>query len=47
MLGVNGIAYRCRFARKTKVTFVIPARIYGRPALPLLPGNIGIAGRPP
>ena len=47
MLGLDGIACRCRFARKGNVAFVIPARIYRGPALPLLPGNIGVTGRLP
>jgi hypothetical protein len=38
MLGLNGIACHCRFARKGNVTYVTTARIYGRLALPLLPG---------
>jgi hypothetical protein len=46
MLGLDSIACCCRFARKGNVSFVIPARIYGRPALPL-PGNIRVAGRLP
>ena len=44
MLGLDGIACRCRFARKGNVAFVIPARIYRGPALPLLPGSIGVTG---
>jgi hypothetical protein len=47
MLGLDGIACRCRFARKGNVAFVIPARIYRGPASPLLPGNVGVAGRLP
>jgi hypothetical protein len=47
MLGLNGIACHCRFARKGNVTYVTTARIYGRLALPLLPGGIRLAGRLP
>jgi hypothetical protein len=43
MLGLNGIACHCRFARKGNVTYVTTARIYGRLALPLLPGGIRLA----
>ena len=42
-----GCACRCRFAREGEVAFVVPARVYGRPVLPLLPRNGRAAGRLP
>ena len=43
VLRLDGIACRCRFAREGEVAFIIPAWVYGRPVLPLLPGNIRVA----
>ena len=47
VLRLDGIACRCRFAREGEVAFVMPARVYGRPVLPLLPGDIRAVGRLP
>ena len=37
VLCLDGIARRRRFTSKGEVAFVIPALVYGRPVLPLLP----------
>ena len=39
VLRLDSVAYRCRFAREDEVPFVVPARVYGRPVLSLLPRN--------
>ena len=46
VLCLDGIARRRSFARKGEVAFVVPPWVYGRPVLPLLPGNIRAACRP-
>ena len=47
VLCLDGIARRRRFTRKGEVPFVIPAWVYGRSVLPLLPGNVRAACRLP
>ena len=47
VLSLDSVACRCRFARQGEVSLVVPARVYGRPVLPLLPGDIRAVGRLP
>jgi len=47
VLCLDGIARRRSFARKGEVAFVIPAWVYSRPVLPLLPRNVRAACRLP